>query len=96
MYLIARTANWVSFPGPRLPSFPLGKGKGGSQQLLIEIQFSLAWKSWLSVCYPGHSPLVPPARPGPWPALPDGCPLDSTSNWSEAIAACIQAGLQDF
>lgn len=68
------------------PFFHWGREKEGSQQLVIGTQFSLACKSWLpSVCYPGHGPLAFAAAPGPRPALPDGCPLNSTNNQHETL-----------
>lgn len=63
------------------PLFNWGKGKGGSQQLVIETQFSPACKSWWSfLCYVGQGHLALSAVSGPRTALPDSWPLDSTSS----------------
>lgn len=86
VYLIARFANWVSFPGPYISLFSMGKRKrrwlaAGDWNTIL-----LACKSWLSfLCYPGHGPQALSEVPGPGPrtALPDGCPLDSTNNQGE-------------
>lgn len=67
------------------PLFDWGKGKGGSWELVIETQFFSACESWQSfLCYLGHGCLALSAAPGPRTALPDGCPLDSTSSQGES------------